>query len=586
MSNRTGAVHVATTKRKYKGKVYTTYLLRRTYREGSSVKHETLGNLSHLPKDIIEMIGSSLRGERWVPVEKAFEIVRSLPHGHVAAVIGILRKLGLEQIISSRRSKERDMAVAMVASRIIEPCSKLATARGLTEETLFTSLGETLGVKGSDENDLYFSMDWILARQSRIESILSKKHLTEGSLVFYDVSSSYFEGRKCPLASLGHNRDGKKGNLQIVYGLLCNEEGCPVAVEVFDGCTGDPKTFSKQVEKIRKNFKINRVVMVGDRGMITEARIKEDLRPIAGLDWITALRASSIRNLVESGFIQLSLFDQQDMGEITHPDYPAERLIACKNPLLAEERGRKREELLLCTERELEKIAQAAMRTKRKLKGKEEIALRVGRVINRYKVQKHFTLEITENSFSYKRNEESIDLEKSLDGIYVIRTSVPGKVLDAEKVVGAYKNLSAVERAFRSLKTVDLKVRPINHHLSNRVRAHIFLCMLAYYVEWHMRKALALVLFDDDDKAAAKALRTSVVAPAKRSFRALQKTYTNRTDKDLPVHSFQTLLKDLATLAKNRVRLKGSDDETFAMFTTPTTLQQHVFDLLGVSYKM
>jgi len=531
------------------------------------------------------MIRGYLRGEKFVRAEDSFEIVRSLPHGHVAAALGVFRQSGLEHVIASKVSQQRDLVAAMIVSRIIEPCSKLATARGLGVETQFSSLGEALQLEEVDENSLYGAMDWLLARQKKIEAGLAKEHFAEGSLVFYDVSSSYFEGRTCSLARMGHNRDGDNGQPQIVYGLLCNEEGCPVAVEVFEGNTSDPKTFTEQVSKVRKRFRLKRVVMVGDRGMITQARIREDLAGIEGLDWITALRAPSIRLLLESGTIQLSLFDRTDLAEITHPDYPGERLIACKNPLLAEERRRKREDLLNATEKELQAVVLATQRARAPLRGKDKIALRVGRMINHYKVAKHFILDIREDSFSFKRNQENIDQEKALDGIYVIRTSLSTKVLEAERTVAAYKNLSVVERAFRSLKTVDLKVRPIFHRLADRVRAHIFLCMLAYYIEWHMRKALAPLLFDDDDKQAAKALRTSIVAPAKRSPRALAKASSRKNHEGLPVHSFQTLIHDLATLTKNHVRTADTT-ETFQMLSTPTPLQRRAFELLNVPVKL
>lgn len=585
MSNRSGAVHVATTMRIYKGKTYTTHLLRRTYREGQSVKHETLGNLSHLPVEAIQMIRDYLRGEKFVKAQEAFEIERSLPHGHVAAALGTLYRVGLDRIISSKPSVERDLVVAMIVSRIIAPSSKLATARGLAQETQLSSLGQVLGLDKTSEDDLYSAMDWLVQRQDNIEKALASRQLKEGSLVLYDVTSSYFEGRKCCLAHHGHSRDGQKEKLQIVYGLLCDEGGCPVAVEVFDGNTADPKTFSAQVEKVRTKFKLTRVVMVGDRGMITDARIREDLAGTKGLDWITALRSGTIQKLVECGTLQLSLFDQKDMAEITHPDYPGERFIACRNPLLAAERKRKREELLQCTEQKLQGIADATRRPKRKLKGKDKIGLRVGRVIQQYKMQKHFTLDIQEDAFSFTRDQAGIDTEAAVDGIYVVRTSVPATKLDAQKVVAAYKNLSCVERAFRSLKTVDLKIRPINHYLEKRVRSHVFLCMLAYYIEWHMRQALAPMLFDDDDKATAKALRQSVVAPAVRSHKAAQKASTKKTIDGLVVHSFQTLLKDLATLNKNRLRTPSATD-TFEMFTTPTPLQQRAFALLGLSHKL
>jgi len=426
-------------------------------------------------------------------------------------------------------------------------------------------------------------MDWLLARQARVEQALARRHLTDGSLVLYDVTSTYFEGRKCPLAKFGHPREGRRDKLQIVFGLLTNAEGCPVAVEVFEGNTSDPKTVPAQIKKIRERFGIARVVLVGDRGMLTDARLREDLRPIEGLDWITALRAPAIQALAAGGTLQLSLFDQQDLAEITHPDYPGERLIVCKNPLLAEERARKRGELLEATERDLAQIAAATQRATRPLRGQTRIALRVGKVLGRRKMGKHFTLEITDTSFRAARNEAAIAREAALDGVYVLRTSVAADRLPTAEAVRSYKRLAAIERAFRSLKTVDLKVRPIHHRKADRVRAHVFLCMLAYYVEWHMRRALAPMLFDDDDPAAGEAARRSVVAPAQRSPRAKAKALTKRTDEGAPVHSFQSLLRHLRTIVKDRMRLKSDAAIEFDKITTPTPLQLRALDLLGVS---
>jgi len=561
-------------------------LLRQGYREGKRVKTRTLANLSDWPASKIEMFRRLLRDEAVVTPADALEIVRSRPHGHVMAVIGTLRRVGLPDILSRVRTPQRDCVEAIVAARILHPRSKLATARALNEETQWTSLGEVVGVSDIDEDDLYEAMDWVLARQDPIERALAKRHLSEGTLVLYDVTSTYFEGRSCPLAHFGHDRDGKKGKLQIVVGLLCNGEGCPVAVEVFDGNTGDPKTLGKQIEKVRKRFGLSRIVWVGDRGMITEARIKEELRPLEGVSWITALRASSIRALVEQKALQLSLFDEKDLAEITSPDYPGERLMACRNPFLAEERTRKREDLLQATEKQLDKIVQATTRAKRKLKGKDAIGIRLGKVVGQYKMAKHFIFEITEESFRYQRNGESIREEAALDGIYVIRTNLPAETISAQDTVRAYKSLSAAERAFRSLKTVDLKLRPIHHRTANRVRAHVFLCMLAYYVEWHMRRALASLLFDDDDKKTAEAQRASVVQPAQRSPEAQRKAFTKRTTEGFPVQSFQTLLSDLATVTKNRIQPNIEGAPAFDRITTPTPLQQRAFDLLGVSYRM
>ncbi len=558
-------------------------LLRESYREGKKTRKRTLANLSKWPVHLVEGLRVLLRGGAAIEnLEEAFDVTRSLPHGHVAAVLGSLRRLGVERMIDSKPSWERDLVIAMIVSRIINPGSKLATSRGLGKETQTSSLGETLGIKTSNEDDLYAAMDWLLERQGKIEKKLAKKHLSGGSLVLYDLTSTYFEGTTCPLAHLGHSRDGKKGKLQIVFGLLCNVEGCPVAVEVFAGNTSDSKTLNSQIQKIREDFGLDRVILVGDRGMITEARIREEMRGVDGLDWITALRAPAIRKLITEETLQLSLFDRMDMGEIIHPDYPGERLIACMNPLLATRRAFKRESLLQATERELNKIVQATNRSNRCLKGKDKIGIRVGKVLGRFKVAKHFTTEITEDSFSYERNTTSISEESALDGIYVVRTSVPDEVLDAKGTVGAYKGLSVVERAFRSYKSVDLKVRPIYHHLEKRVRAHVFLCMLAYYVEWHMRQKLAPILFDDDDKKNGDALRESIVAPAKRSEKAKRKARTKRTEEDMPVHSFQTLLKDLATIVKDHIQPKLAGAEQFDKITRPTPLQQKALDLLSV----
>ena len=582
MPSRNGSVHVATTTRRYKGKVYQTHLLRRSYREDGKVKHQTLGNLSHLPPDLIDTIRGRLRGEI-PPGDGQFEIVRSLPHGHVVAVLGTLRKIGLEELIASRSCSERTLVVAMIVARVIDACSKLATARELSEETASSSLGLELGIDSVSEDELYAAMDWLRERQNRIENKLAKKHLEDGSLILYDVSSSFYTGTHCTLAKFGHSRDRKKGFPQIIYGLLCNSDGCPVAIEVFEGNTGDPKTFSSQIQKVRKRFGLKRVVFVGDRGMITSKRIDEELREVDGLDWITALRADSIKKLAEQGVVQTSLFDERDLVEVSSPDYPGERLVVCCNPLLTEERARKRQELLAATEKKLNEIVAATQRKRNRLKGKDKIGIRVGKVVNKHKMEKHFILEITEASFSYRRNDEKIAAEAILDGLYVIRTSVSKEALGPESTVRAYKNLSKVERAFRCIKTVDLKVRPIFHRLDERVRAHVFLCMLAYYVELHMRHKLAPILFDDEDKELAEAVRESIVAPAKRSPKAKRKDLTKRTQDDTPVHSFRTLLQDLKTLCKNRIRTQSERSCEFYMLTQPTDVQQRALELLDLS---
>jgi hypothetical protein len=567
----------------YKGRVYEAHLLRRTYREDGKVKHETLGNLSHLPAQAIEAVRRSLRGEHLVAVDECFEIVRSLPHGHVAATLGVLRNLGLDKLLGSRRCRERDLVMAMIVARIVEPGSKLATGRAVHRDTAHSTLGELLDVEDAETDELYAAMDWLLPRQDRIEAALAQRHL-HGTLVLYDVTSTYFEGRTCPLAKLGHSRDGKRGKLQIVIGLLCDPEGRPVAVEVFDGNTGDPTTLAPQIEKLRRRFGIERVVLVGDRGLLTSARIRDELRPVEGLSWISALRGPAIAKLVGRGAIEPSLFDQRDLAEITSPDYPGERLMVCRNPLLADERARKRKELLEATETELAKIVAATAREHRPLRGAAKIGVRVGRVANKYKVAKHFEMTITEDYFAYSRKEEQIRAEAALDGLYVIRTDVPAEQMSAEQTVRNYKSLSVVERAFRSFKTIDLKVRPIHHRKADRVRAHVFLCMLAYYVEWHMRQALASLLFDDHDRTAAQAQRRSIVAPARRSEAAHSKAATQQTEEGFTVQSFRDLLTQLGTIVHNRMRRRGGkEDETFPMITRPNEHQKRVLELLGVA---
>ena len=562
-------------------------LLRESFRLGGKVRNRTLANLSRWPSAQVEALRSVLKGSTAIgpPLPQAFDIVRSRPHGHVAAVLGTLRRLHLDRFIDTQASRELDLVLAMIVARVLEPASKLATARALHPDTLSSTLGELLHLDSPSEDELYQAMDWLLPRQARIEQALAKRHLAEGALVLYDLTSTYFEGRHCPLAKLGHPRDGNKGKLQVVFGLMTNALGCPVAVEVYAGNTSDPKTVSDQVTKLRQRFGLQRVILVGDRGMITSARIRENLQPAPGLDWITALRAPAIKKLASAGVLQLSLFDSRDLAEIAHPDFPGERLIACYNPLLAEERARKRPALLAATEKELDKIAAATRRPKRPLRGKQNIGLRVGKVLNRYKMGKHFQVHIQEDSFSYQRKQTNIEKEESLDGIYVIRTNVPAEAISSEQAVRNYKSLSGVERAFRSLKTVDLHVRPIHHREPDRVRTHILICMLAYHVEWHMRQDLAPLLFDDDDRAAAEQLRNSVVAPAQRSTATQQKVHSRRTPDDLPVHSFQTLLNDLATIVSNRVQPRDAALPAFDIITTPTALQQRALDLLRLPFK-
>jgi len=563
-------------------------LLRESYRQDGKVKTRTLANITHLASQQIEALRSALNGSLAAPatpLPDSFLISRSLPHGHVAAVLGCLRKLQLDSILDPVPSRQRDLVIAMIVARIIAPASKLATARGLHCDTLHHSLGETLHLDSADEAELYQAMDWLLPQQARIEQALAMRQLSQGGLVLYDLTSTYFEGRHCPLAKLGHSRDDKSGTLQIVFGLLTNASGCPVAVEVFAGNTSDPKTVATQVNKLRQRFGLSDMVLIGDRGMITSARIREDLPASHGIQWISALRATQIQKLAAGGQLQMSLFDQTDLVEIAHPDFPGERLIACFNPLLAEERARKRPDLLTATEKQLEKIAAATTRPKRPLRGKQNIGLRAGKILNRYKMGKHFQLRIEEDSFHYERKTANIEREQNLDGIYVIRTSVKKEMLSSQQVVASYKSLSGVERAFRSLKTVDLHVRPIHHHLPDRVRAHILLCVLAYYVEWHMRQLLAPILFDDDDKPQAQAARASIVAPAQRSTGAKLKALTKQTTDGIKVHSFQTLIGDLATIAKNRIQPMDQNIAVFDMLTQPTAIQQRALDLLGVSIR-
>jgi hypothetical protein len=546
-------------------------LLRESYREAGKVKNRTLANLSSWPEAKADALARVLKGQPALAAaaEGTFEIARSLPHGHVAAVLGTARALGLEELIDAVPSRQRDLVTAMTVAQVIAPDSKLAIARGLREETAASSLGEVLGVAGCDEDDLSAAMDWLAARQEKTEDALAARHLAGGTLVLYDVSSAAFEGRTCPLGAIGHPKDGVRGRLQIVYGLLTSRDGVPVAIEVFPGNTGDPKTVASQVAKVKDRFGLARVVLAGDRGMLTAARLREDVGP-AGLDWITALRAPQVKALVRDGALQLELFDEADLAEITHPGYPGERLVACKNPFLEAERARKRESLLAATEADLATIAAAVQRERRPLRGTEKIALRADRVLRRRKVAKHFTTSIGDEHFSYHRNEDSITAEAALDGIYVLRTTVEPGSLDSGEVVSSYKALAQVERAFRAFNT-DL---------------HVFLRMLSYYITWHMHDRLAPLLFTDDDKPAAHANRTSPVAPAVRSPQALAKAAAKRTPAGLPVHSLTSLLADLATICLNQIRPADPALPAFRLVTTPTPVQRHALDLLGVNHRL
>lgn len=548
-------------------------LLRESFREGGKVKKRTLANLSSLSGDQVAALRLVLKGERLVPVTELFERVESYHHGHVLAVRSAMQRLGFLDLVASRPSRERDLACAMVASQILQPDSKLAFTRWWQN----TTLPSTFNVEGATEDELYAAMDWLLERQPHIERKLAARHLSEGGQVLYDLSSSYFEGVTCPLAALGYNRDGKKGKLQVNYGLLTDVRGCPVAISVFKGNTGDPKTLLPQVEKARKTFGIDRLVLVGDRGMIGQKQIRQ-LKEESGIDWITALKTGAIRKLVESGKIQMDLFDERNLFELTHPQHPGERLVACRNPELAKLRAHKRRSLLDATASELEKVRRMA--AKGRLVGRGPIGVRVGRVINKYKVAKHFKLEIGEADFRWNIREENVAAEAALDGIYIIRTSLKATQMGADDAVRTYKKLSEVERAFRSMKTIDLEVRPIRHHLENRVRAHFFLCMLAYYVKWHMSEAWRPLLFSDEDLDAKQ--ERDPVAPAVRSDAALEKVNARQLPDGTPVHSFQTLLSRMSAIVRNRCRAPGAatDDPTIEITTTPDKTQQAALSLL------
>ncbi len=559
--------------RPYKDRVYTYHFLRQTYREGRAVKHRTLANLSHLPPELIELIRRSLKGERFVSATDALTIVRSLPHGHVAAVLGLLRRLGLDGLPDRRPSRERDLATALVVARVIEPASKLATAGRLAD----TTLAGRLGVEDATEDELYQAMDWLLARQARVEAALARRHLTEGSLVLYDVTSTYLEGRHCPLARHGYSRDHRADRSQIVFGLVTDERGCPLAVEAFSGNTADPATLEAQIGKVRDRFGLTDIVLVGDRGMLTSARIAR-LRELGGIGWVSCLRAPAIRALLEAGDLQLSLFDETNLAEIRSAEFPGERLVVCRNPVLAAERARKRETLLTETEAALAKVA--AMVERGSLRTAAAIGLRAGRVVDRKKMAKHFELDIAEGVFAYRRRADQIAEEAALDGLYVVRTSVPSQRLDTAAVVETYKRLSAVERVFRSLKGDELAVRPIFHWRADRVRAHLFLCLLAAYVRWHLEAAWAPLLYRDE----APAERPDPVGPRERSAPAVRKERDHRTPDGLPVGSFATLLGHLATLTDNRIIPAGLDERAaFNQLSVPTGLQDRAFELLGFS---
>ena len=566
-------MHVARVRHVQGGRTYTSVLLRQSYREGRSVKHRTLASLTALPPAVIDAIERSLRGERLVPAGEAFRVVRSLPHGHVAAVLGMARSLGLEALLDRRPSRPRDLALGMVAARLLAPASKLATARTLGQSTL----GQLLDVADATEDELYGALDWLLARQARVERAFARRHLTEGSLVLYDLTSTYVEGSHCPLARHGHSRDHRPDRPQIEFGLLTDARGCPVAVEAFPGNTADPATVEAQIEKLRSRFGLTDIVLVGDRGMLTSARI-ERLREAGGIGWVSCLRAPAIRGLVESGDLQLGLFDERDLAEITSPEFPGERLVVCRNPALAAERARKREALLAATEAVLGTVA--SMVGRGRLRSAAAIGLRAGRVVNAKKMAKHFELTIADGVFAFERKEASIAQEAALDGLYVVRTSVSAERLGTSAVVETYKRLSAVERDFRALKGEDLLVRPIFHWREDRVRAHLFLCFLAAYVRWHLEAAWAPLLYRDE----APPARTDPLGPPERSADALRKERDHVTPDGFPVHSFPTLLAELATLTRNRIVPAGADEgAAFQILAEPTPLQARAFELIGVS---
>jgi transposase len=550
-------------------------LLREAWRDQGKIRKRTLANLSHWPDQQVESLKRLLRGETLVAPQDVFAVESSLAHGHVEAVLGSIRKLGLDRLIGSKPSRQRDLVVAMIAERLIAPSSKLATTRLWHDSTL----AEELKVADADVEELYQALDWLLARQQRIEAKLAARHLKNGAVVLYDTTTSYYEGRRCPLARFGHDRDGKKLPV-ILYGLLTDQAGRPVAVEVYPGNTGDPVTVGDQVEKLRTRFSLSRVVIVGDRGMLTQAQIQK-LKQHPGLGWISSLRSPAIRSLVESGQLQRSLFDETNLAEIRAPEFPGERLIACFNPLLAAERRRKREELLQATEKALARLETEVKRRTKTPLGKAEIGVKAGRILGRFKMAKHFTLTIADGVFAWARREQSIRREAGLDGIYVVRTSEPPERLSAPDAVRTYKSLALVERAFRCLKGVDLLVRPIFHRTEDHVRAHVFLCMLAYYVEWHMREAWAPLLFQDDELNQQRKQRDPV-APAQPSPSARLKKSTRRSSDGLPLNSFKTLLAELGKRSRDTCRVKTDSPNRFTMVTEPNLLQARALELLGL----
>jgi transposase len=576
MKTKSARMHVAIIKHHANGKTYVSYLLRQSYRDGPHVKHRTLANLSHLPERVIDIIRRALQGEAFVAVAERFRITATTPHGHVEAVLGTIRQLGLDTLIAAKRSRQRDLVLALIAERILFPCSKLATTRHWRS----TTLAEELGVGDATVDEVYQAMDWLLGRQTAIENQLAQRHLANHGLVLYDVSSSFYHGHTCPLARHGHNRDGKKGLPIIVYGLLTDRDGRPVSVDVYAGNTADPRTVPDQVDKLRQRFGLQHVVLAGDRGMLTQTQI-DHLQKHPGLGWISALRSSAIRGLIATGTLERSLFDEVHLAEIVSPDFPDERLIACYNPLLAERRRDKRQTLLAKTEEKLTALVQEVARRTDTPLTHTAIALKAGRVINRWKMAKHFRLTIADGVFRWERRDQTIAQEAQLDGIYVIRTSEPEQRLSAADSVRSYKRLALVEQAFRSLKGIDLMVRPIYHRVAARVRAHIFLCMLAYYVQWEMRRAWAPLLFADEELAADREARDPV-DPAEPSASAQAKKRTRCTADGTGLHSFRTLLAELAQRSRNTCMLAETPEASFTQITEPSPLQAEAYRLLGL----
>ena len=559
------AVHVVTTRRKVGDKVYCNHLLRHSYREGNQVKSRTVANLSSLPDHLIEVLRLGLKGEAVGPVAGQLDLAEARPHGHVAAVVGTMRELGFDRIFATRKSREKDLAMALVAGRVLHPGSKLSLSGLLAEGSRSSTLGQVLGVEGTDENELYGAMDWLVARQGKIENALARRHLTNGCLVLYDVSSSYLEGKHCPLARFGYSRDHRSDRMQITYGLLCNSEGCPVAVEVFEGNTNDHQTVASQVQKLKGRFGLAHVVLVGDRGMVSETTIRQELEPL-GLDWVTALKEASVRKLADARVITPSLFDTERMAEIQHPDFPGERLIACFNPYTKERSVRRREELLQTTERHLQKVQEATLRKTRPLRGAGEIGMAAGKALAKTGMGKYVRILIQEDGLSWYCRESVIAREAALDGIYVIRTKVPAKQMSTAQTKAAYQALSTVERAFRSLKDVDLQIRPIHHRLENRVRAHVFLCMLAYHVEWHLRRAWEPLLWAEK-------------APKAHGG----KKATGLNGEGMKVRRYRDILRELAAYTRNTLRFSQAEKATLTLYPTPSPLQQKAFDLLGIT---